>query len=72
MIKTRIAFLVVVEDYHEISMIAEAIQGVKLSWREIGMSNQDYVGVIFDGLQPGDGEIADLLIETNITLIDSI
>jgi len=68
MIKTRIIFLVVVEDYHDISMITNAIQGVKLSWREIGMSDEGYIGIIFDGCNPSVGEIADLLIETDITL----
>ena len=69
MIKTRIVFLVVVKDYHDISMIADAIQGVELSWLEIGMSDKDYVGVIFDGgYSPNDGEIADLIIEADLTL----
>jgi hypothetical protein len=70
MIKTRIIFLVVVEDYHDIGMIADAIQGVELSWREVGMSGPDYVGVIFDGCSPGDGEIADLILDADVTLTD--
>jgi hypothetical protein len=68
MITTRIAFLVVVDDYHDIAMIANAIKGVELSWREVGVSEKDYVGVIYDGCSPGDGEVMDLLIAADLTI----
>lgn len=61
MIQTKIRFIVLVDDYHEIEHIAEAIQGVELSTRELGMSGSHYVGLIFDGNCPGDGEVFDLV-----------
>lgn len=64
----RFAQIVVVTDYHEIQAIADSFPALKLSSRELGMSNNKYVGVVFDGSVPGDGEIADLLLEAGVTL----
>ncbi len=65
---TRIAFIVVVEDYHDIEMIADCIQGVKLSTIELGMSGQDYVGFIFSHQSPSDNEIHNFLVAAKIQL----
>ncbi len=69
MIKTRIAFIVVTQDYHDLAFIAHAIQE-PLSYKEIGMINSgaDYVGVIYSGHTPGDTEINELLLDAGITL----
>lgn len=74
MINTRIAFIVVVDDYHEIGHIALAIQGVDLSHRELGTTHTlhglQYVGIIFNDSSPGDGEVMDLLAAAKIELND--
>ncbi len=64
----RTVFLVMVDDYHDIDMIASSIQGVELSGLEIGMSGGQYVGVVYSGNRPGDGEVFDLLLDTGIQL----
>ena len=75
MIITRIAFLVIVDDYHEIGHIALAIQGVSLLHRELGTTNigglLQYVGVIFNDNSLGDSEIQDLLTAANIEIEDN-
>ena len=72
MIQTKIRFIVLVDDYHEIEHIAEAIQGVELSTRELGMSGSDYIGLIYDGEHcPPQKEIFDLVASLeNIELSD--
>ena len=74
MITTRIAFIVVVEDYHEVGHICEAIWGIDLSHRELGTTDTfhglRYVGVIFNECSPGDGEIFDLLEKAGVELND--
>jgi len=69
---SRIAFIVIVEDYHDLGYICQAIQGIDLSHRELGMSGASYVGVIFSEHSPGDSEIAELLLEAKIELEDRL
>lgn len=65
-----------VEDYHDFSLIANAFPGMELSYKELGTSTNHkfktpytyYVGVVFEGTSPGDGEIADLLTALEIEL----
>lgn len=73
--KVDLKLIVVVDDYHDIEDIANAIVGLEVSSRELGTTwgpgnISKYVGVIFEGCCPGDGEIADLLLEADIELYD--
>lgn len=60
--------IVVAADYHDIEYIADSLVGLELSTRELGMCNGQYVGVIFEGSCPGDGEISDLLLECGVII----
>ena len=70
--KTNFVQLVVVTDYHDLDLICDAFKGLSLSNREIGVTSEygvlKYVGVIFEGDTPSDGEIEDLLQESEIEL----
>ncbi len=70
MFRPRIAFIVTVEDYHDIGYIARSIQGIDLSHAELGtmQSGMTYVGVIFSHYKPEDEEIQEMLLEAKIEL----
>lgn len=63
--QVRFIQAVVVDDYHYFDLICDAFVGLTLSNREVGTTYKNgvlkYVGVIFDGNSPGDGEIADAI-----------
>lgn len=79
MIKQRFLAIVLVDDYHEFKYICDAFVNQDLSYREIGMyrlpfdTYSKYLGIIFEGTSPGDGEIHDALNEAQINedLIDA-
>jgi hypothetical protein len=69
--KTRFLQIVVVSDYHDLDLICDAFVGLKLSNREIGTTITNrlkYVGVIFDGCSPGDGELFDAISESGVIM----
>jgi hypothetical protein len=71
----RFIQLVVVDDYHDLDLIIQAFPDLDLSYREIGTTYTNstylrYVGVIFEGSSPGPGEVADIILESNIKLED--
>jgi len=70
--KTRFLQIVVVSDYHELDLICDAFVGLELSNREIGTtitnSGLKYVGVVFDGCSPGDGELFDAISESGVIM----
>ena len=69
--KTRFLQIVVVSDYHDLDLICDAFVGLKLSNREIGTTITNrlkYVGVIFDGCSPGDGELFDAMLASGVVM----
>ena len=70
--ETRFLQIVVVADYHDLDLICDAFVGLELSSREIGTttmrSGLKYVGVIFDGCSPGDGELADAMLASGVVM----
>lgn len=64
----RFIKVLLVEDYHDFDMICNSFLGEDtLSYRQLGQYPLDYrpymgyIGVIFNGCSPGDGEIADAM-----------
>lgn len=64
----RICFLVLVDDYHTISLIAESIVNQKLDSFEIGFVEKKghYLGVIYEGERPSLEEIILLLVNNGL------
>ena len=67
--------LVIVDDYHDLDMIASAIVG-RAKFVELGTiattgsGYRSYLGVIYEGKKPTSGEISDLLFRAKITKTD--
>lgn len=72
MLTQRFIAVILVDDYHEFDAICNAFVGQDIGYRELGTyplpnrSYRGYIGIIFDGTSPGDGEITDALNEAGI------
>lgn len=64
--------IVLVEDYHNIPLIADSMVGMTLKHCEVGTTITKngfrYVGLIFEGEKPLETEIKKMLADLNLTL----
>ncbi len=62
----RFCVAVLVDDYHDFDYFVKALQIANLSRQELGTYNGQYIGIIFNGCPPNDGEISNILLAAGI------